>query len=98
MDKSELLESLKLCAEGADKVRALTKQPGWKMIEEYFEILKSQYLNILKTERNLDKICYAQAVVNVIENLICSIDVTIQQGDEVDEQIKKEKKRKKKNK
>jgi len=89
---SELLKNLKLCAEDADKVRALIKQPGWKMIEEYFEILKDQYLNILKTERNLDKICYAQAVVNVIESLLFSIDAAIQEGNEADKQIKKIKK------
>lgn len=90
----ELLEELKLCTEGADKVRALIKMPGWKLINEYLEGRKNQYLQILKTERDLQKIYYAQAVVNVIESLICSMDVTIQQGDNADKEIKKKKKKK----
>ena len=90
--KKESLKNLELCAEGADKVRALMKRPGWKMIEEYFKVLKDQYLNVLKTERNLDKICYAQAVVNVIESLLFSMNASIQEGDEADKQIKKIKK------
>ncbi len=95
MDKStEQLEKLELCAEGADKVRALIKKPGWKLINEYLEDRKNEYLQILKTERNLDRIYYAQAVVNVIESLICSMDVTLQQGDEADKQIKRIKKKK----
>ena len=93
MKKLESLKNLELCAEGADKVRALMKRPGWKMIEEYFKVLKDQYLNILKTERNLDKICYAQAVVNVIESLLFSMNAAVLEGDEADKQIKKIKKK-----
>ncbi|TET08115.1 MAG: hypothetical protein E3J83_04375 [Candidatus Atribacteria bacterium] len=97
MDKStEQLKNLELCAEGADKVRALVKKPGWKLIEEYLEILKNQYLNVLKTERNLDKIYYAQAVINVIESLSYSINASIYHGDEADKQIKEIKKKIKK--
>lgn len=97
MDKLELLESFKLCVEGADKIRATIKTPGWKLINGWLEEIKNYNNMVLKTEniiKNQYKTIHAQAVVNVIENLICSIDVTIQKGDEADKEIKKAKKKK----
>jgi len=73
----------------ADRLRTTINTAGWQDILKIKNDKKGHYTNKVLTERELDKIYYAQAYVMAIEDIFAEIDALIKVGDEAEKRKKK---------
>ena len=75
--------------EQADRLRTTINTAGWQDILKIKNDKKGYYTLKVLTERELNKIYYAQAYVMAIEDIFAEIDALIKVGDEAEKRKKK---------
>lgn len=72
----------------ADRLRTTINTAGWQDIVKLKNDKKEYYINKALSEKELNKIYYAQAYIEAIDNIFLEIDALINIGNEADEIIK----------
>ena len=75
----------KTIIDDADRLRSTINTPGWKDIVKIKDDKKAYYTQKALTEKELNKIYYAQACVEGLDMIFSEIDALIRQGDEARE-------------
>ena len=65
--------------ETRDKLEALFTQPGWKVIEKFFNDKYNQAINRLKTAKDVTR---DQALIAVLDSLMEELGVTVMRGNQ----------------
>ena len=76
--------------EKAGRLKTTLTTMGWQNIEAIMKDKKAYYIQMALSEKDINKIYYAQAFVEAIDHLKSEIDALIKLGDEA-EKIKKKK-------
>ena len=71
--------------ENAERLRTTTNTAGWQDILKIKNDKKAYYTQQALTEKDLNKIYYAQARVEAIDIIFNEIDMLIKQGEEAGE-------------
>ena len=66
--------------ERADVIVATTRTPGWQEIERMFDALETTHIELLKTERDYQKLTYSQAVIRAVQHIRAEIEDAMNQG------------------
>jgi len=70
--------------DNADRLRTTTNTAGWQDILKIKEDKKAYYTQVALTERDLNKIYYAQACVEAIDLIFNEVEMLIKQGVEAE--------------
>ncbi len=72
----------KTIIDNADRLRTTVNTAGWQDILKIKEDKKAYYTQVALTERDLNKIYYAQACVEAIDIIFNEVEMLIKQGEE----------------
>jgi len=89
---TKYLDKLIKNVEEARQIKAILAMSGWKVIDNYFKETLNNHLNQLKKEKDIKKIQYSQAVIEVIEGLYNLLDAINKDAKEAVNLIKEYKK------
>jgi len=70
--------------DNADRLRTTINTAGWQDILKIKEDKKAYYTQVALTERDLNKIYYAQACVEAIDIIFNEVEMLIKQGVEAE--------------
>ena len=68
--------------EQADRLRTTINSAGWQDIQKFMSDKKSYYTMIALSEKDINKIYYAQAFVEAIDTINLEINGLIREGEE----------------
>ena len=60
-------DELKLTLEQLGEIRSTLSSNGWKTINKYFQDTLDYHINIVKKEKDKDKLLYSQGVIEILE-------------------------------
>ena len=75
--------------EQADRLRTTINSAGWQDIQKFMADKKAYYTMIALSEKDINKIYYAQAFVEAIDTINLEINGLIREGDEAGKRKKK---------
>jgi len=75
--------------EQADRLRATINSAGWQDIQKFMADKKAYYTMITLSEKDINKIYYAQAFVEAIDTINLEINGLIREGEEAGVRKKK---------
>jgi len=88
-----ILDKFIINSEKADQLRALFSMAGWQVVQELLQTKKAYYIEKLKREKELNKIYYAQAMIETIEWIEIELKSIIREGEDAQIVIEKYKKK-----
>jgi len=88
-----ILDKFVINSEKADQLRALFNMAGWQVVQELLQTKKAYYIEKLKREKELNKIYYAQAMIETIEWIEIELKSIIREGEDAQIVIEKYKKK-----
>ena len=71
-------DTLKLTLDQLGEIKATLNSNGWKTINKYFQDTLDYHINVIKKEKDIDKLFYSQGVIEILEgfyNEIKMVDV-----------------------
>lgn len=75
------------------KIKETLATPGWKYIEQILQTTLNENIEIVKREhKDITKLMYAQAIIQIIENIYSELNLIDRKGKEEIELFKKYKK------
>ena len=75
------------------KIKETLATPGWKYIEQILQTTLNENIEIVKREhKDIAKLMYAQAIIQIIENIYSELNLIEHKGKEEIELFKKYKK------
>ena len=77
--------------ERAGRLKTTLATMGWQDIEAFMKDKKAYYTQMALSEKDINKIYYAQAFVEAIDYIRSEIDALIKLGDEAEKRKKKKK-------
>ena len=77
--------------ERAGRLKITLATMGWQDIEAFMKDKKAYYTQMALSEKDINKIYYAQAFVEAIDYIRSEIDALIKLGDEAEKRKKKKK-------
>ena len=78
--------------EKAGRLKTTLATMGWQDIEALMKNKRAYYTGVALSEKDINKIYYAQAFVEAIDTIISEIDGLIREGEEAEKISKKKKK------
>lgn len=63
-----------------NKVTALMNHEGWKVVSKFLKDKQSEFISELLVEKDIDRIYFLQAGVQVINSLFNELDALVQNG------------------
>ena len=88
-----ILDKFIINSEKADQLRALFSMAGWQVVQELLQTKKAYYIEKLKREKELNKIYYAQAMIETIEWIEIELKSIVREGEDAQIIIEKYKKK-----
>lgn len=75
----------------SERLKTTLATPGWQDIRQFMSDKKAHYTQIALTEKDINKIYYAQAFVEAIDTIQSEIEGLIREGEGAEKRSKKKK-------